>query len=656
MTRRSRRWLVAGAAGVAAVALTATVAPDSPAAVLSVAALALWVVLSLLWLAARLWRRLTYRVGVRLLLSYLILGVTPFLFSAAFAGVGLYILAGQYLSVRSAQDLERPVAALVEQLRELTEVSTTGSQTEVFDAARDFGEHPPAPLTRALWWVRVGDAEHRDDALAELPDPAWLRELAELDGMVSWNGTVYRVRSAAVSAQTWLAVLVPLDPEQLAALAETGWYQASAHVADRVGSEESSIQATFGDQGGQIHVREGETGADEQIWSEWTGDQAALLDRPWIVWFRLLDGVRDLATGRVPDDNAGVVLLRTSPAAVWRDLVRSQYQLDDTLRGLLVGLGVFFLIVYGVALVIAGGMIVSVSRSASRLTRGARQVAEGALDVRIPVRRRDELGDLAATFNTMTASVQSMLSEVAEKERLARELELARQIQEHLLPEPSLSHGRMTVFAVFRPAQEVGGDCFDLVPGEGGTLVATIGDVAGHGLPTGLLMAALNSAATALLREGHGGGPLLERLNRLLVEQWPGRTMATFAVLELDPEGRTLRLASAGHPPPLYVGPKGQVEELGGGSLPLGLARHRPALTERELEPGSRVLLYSDGLVEGADPEGEPFGYERLREVLGQLGPLPPAELVAGVLARFDAHTAHGAPADDLTIIAVAVA
>ena len=179
-------------------------------------------------------------------------------------------------------------------------------------------------------------------------------------------------------------------------------------------------------------------------------------------------------------------------------------------------------------------MILSITRSTSRLTAGARAVDRGDLDYRVPVKRHDQLGDLARSFNHMTDSVQSMLADVAEKERLARELELAREIQESLLPARYLEVGPVSVQATFQPATEVGGDYFDVFPISEDRLVVTIGDVAGHGLSTGLLMASLKSSVAALVYEGYEGTDLIEKVNHLLMEHGQMGTMATLAVVEIE--------------------------------------------------------------------------------------------------------------------------
>jgi sigma-B regulation protein RsbU (phosphoserine phosphatase) len=209
----------------------------------------------------------------------------------------------------------------------------------------------------------------------------------------------------------------------------------------------------------------------------------------------------------------------------------------------------------------------------------------------------------------------------------------------------------VTVHAEFRPAQEVGGDYFDVFAVGDDRLLVTIGDVAGHGLPTGLLMAALKSSVAALIHEGYSGADLLSKVGSLLQRQAQRRTMVTMAVVDIDLVHHTVSLASAGHPPPFLVTPAGQVIELLAGSLPLGSPLCRPATLEREFAPGSRLLAYTDGLVEGADRDGEPLGYAALSSLLGEAASLDAAALVRVLIEAFDRHTQGRALSDDLTLL-----
>ncbi|MCJ7754242.1 MAG: SpoIIE family protein phosphatase, partial [Thermoanaerobaculales bacterium] len=348
-----------------------------------------------------------------------------------------------------------------------------------------------------------------------------------------------------------------------------------------------------------------------------------------------------------------LAFLRTSPRNVWDDFTLSRYELGVELWGVIAGLGLFFLFCYGIAMAASAAMVLSITRSTSRLTTGARAIERGDLDHRVPVKRHDQLGDLARSFNHMTDSVQSMLADVAEKERLARELELAREIQESLLPASHLEVGPISVRATFQPATEVGGDYFDVFPISEDKLVVTIGDVAGHGLSTGLLMASLKSSVAALVHEGYGGTDLIDKVNHLLMEHGRGRTMVTLAVVEIELGEGQLVLANAGHCPALLIHPDGRVEELLAGSPPMGSRLCRPASLACPFSVDSRLVLYSDGLVEAVSPDGEPFGYDRLEEVVNAAADRSGSGLTKTILDALAEHS-NGVPAaDDLTILIV---
>ena len=211
----------------------------------------------------------------------------------------------------------------------------------------------------------------------------------------------------------------------------------------------------------------------------------------------------------------------------------------------------------------------------------------------------------------------------------------------------------MSLRAEFRPAHEVGGDYFDVFPIAADRLVVTIGDVAGHGLHTGLLMAALKSSVAALVQEGYRGRELLVKVGHLLQRQGQSRVMVTMAVVEIDLAREVVRVSNAGHPPPFLISPDGVVSELLAGALPLGGPFCLPAAIEVGFAPGSRLVAYTDGLVEAADGEGEPFGYAALASLLEGAARLDGPDLVATTIEAVDRHMAGRLMADDLTLVVV---
>ena len=659
MRQRLRWWLIAGAVSIAAAAVGVVVDSESSiAGALRVVAV-LWLVATACALAWRLWRWMTYRVGVRLFISYLLVGLLPILFGVAFATIGLYIMMGQYTSVRFGSEMNRIRSELEAECHAVLDRMRTQGADEATALLEELAATSPDPLSRVAWQARLGGRDVRLGGDSELPEIGWVEDDAR--SIVARHGdAVYSVVAALSASEDRVVALIPLDDAVALAISDSWWFDVAFFPLDEGGSpagdeqddEDETSALELSDSGINITL-DGERLAGDRIWPEWTAADEGLLSQSLVVWFRVVVDMVDLATGEPIEGASLLALLRTSPKNVWRDFTLSRYELGTHIWGILAGLGLFFLIGYGLALAVATTLILSITRSVKRLSAGALEVERGNLDHRVPVKRRDELGDLARSFNHMTGSVQSMLDDVAEKERLAQELGLAREIQESLLPARHLELGPLTVRATFQPAAEVGGDYFDVFPLSGDRLVVAIGDVAGHGLATGLLMASLKSSVATLVYEGYAGSELIEKINRLLVEHGQSRTMVTLSVIEIDLAEDRLKLANAGHPPAFLMTADGGVEELMAGSLPLGTRLCRPAVLERPFAVGSLLLAYSDGLVEAASADGEPFGYDRLERILSDAAGLPGAALTALILDRLSDYTTGANLADDLTLLIV---
>jgi len=660
MSVRGRWWWIAGAVIFVTTVIAAAAAPESQIADVFFILFLLWAIASV-WAAAWwMWRRMTYRVGVRLFITYFLIGVLPLLFAAAFGGVGLYVLMGQYTSVRIGTELQRVGWGLSEACETILEVAANEGLESAKNRFEDFAADPPEPISRVLWYARVDEQELVLADGFSLPDMNWLPEGTSRFTALGGN-SVFAVTAARSSAGDRVVALIPMDEVAAADISAHWWFDvaffntedAYVEVPEGGGDEGDEVSAQASSDGAINFSIDGDQVSADEIWPQWTEGSEGMLSQPLVFWFRVVADLVDLETGVTVEDKSQLALLRTSPRNVWDDFTLSRYELGRELWGILTGLGILFLVGYGLALTAAATVVMSIARSTSRLTQGALQVEQGNLDHRVPVKRRDQLGDLARSFNHMTDSVQSMLADVAEKERLAHELELARQIQESLLPARHLEVGPVTVRATFRPAAEVGGDYFDVFPISDDRLVVAIGDVAGHGLSTGLLMASLKSSVAALVHEGYEGSDLIQKVNHLLLEHGQGRTMVTLAVVEIDFGRGRLSLANAGHCPAFLVRPEGGPEELMAGSFPMGSRLCQPASLEKPFPVDSRLVLYSDGLVEAVSPDGEPFGYERLQEIVGDSANQSSANLTAMILDALAKH-ADGTPAaDDLTVLIV---
>jgi sigma-B regulation protein RsbU (phosphoserine phosphatase) len=184
-----------------------------------------------------------------------------------------------------------------------------------------------------------------------------------------------------------------------------------------------------------------------------------------------------------------------------------------------------------VALAIAFTLVGSIARSVNRLTRASQAIARGDFSVRVQSRSRDQIGDLARAFDGMVDSIERLLVQTAEKERLEGEIAIARTIQQKLLPAPEASLPGLSVLADFQPLAALGGDYYDYFSMPDGRSAVAVGDVSGHGLPTGLLVAMAKAGLSTLIESGLAGPALFARLNDLIHRSTDSRNCMTLALL-----------------------------------------------------------------------------------------------------------------------------
>jgi serine phosphatase RsbU (regulator of sigma subunit)/predicted ester cyclase len=218
---------------------------------------------------------------------------------------------------------------------------------------------------------------------------------------------------------------------------------------------------------------------------------------------------------------------------------------------------------------------------------------------------------------------QRLEQAMRERERIEQELRVARRIQQASLPEEVPQLEGWQISPLYRPAREVGGDFYDFHPLSEGRLGLVVGDATGKGVPAALVMSTtcgmLQLAAQGL--DSSSPGEVLVRVNEALLARIPTNMFVTCFYAILDPNSGTLRYANAGHDPPHVRRSDDNAEELRARGMPLGLM---PGMEYEEevasLREGESVLFYSDGLVEAHDPEGQMFGFPRLRALVAKHG------------------------------------
>jgi sigma-B regulation protein RsbU (phosphoserine phosphatase) len=284
----------------------------------------------------------------------------------------------------------------------------------------------------------------------------------------------------------------------------------------------------------------------------------------------------------------------------------------------------------------------------------------GSIDTAVEAMRRGARSFVQKPWEDVTL-LEILEREVAEARaerrrdhKQQREFEEARLIQRGLLPTSVPQVAGIDVAVAWQPANGVGGDCFDTLPfGDG--LGVSIADVAGKGLPAALLMSNLQAAVRAFAQDSATPSSICGSVNRLLCRNMASGRFVTFCYARIDAAARRIAYSNAGHNPPLLVRPNGSVARLTDGGMVLGVfpdnAYDQSALP---LEPGDRLLFYTDGITEGRNPAGEEYEEDRLAAAALACRAQPVEAMKDAILADVNAFTG-GHFDDDATLIVVGI-
>ena len=245
-----------------------------------------------------------------------------------------------------------------------------------------------------------------------------------------------------------------------------------------------------------------------------------------------------------------------------------------------------------------------------------------------------------------------VLLEVADRLSLKNDLEIARDIQQAMLPSGVYTAPGVETVGMSRPANTVGGDFYDILPLDDGRLVITLGDVAGKGSPAALLMALLLAMLRTLVDEKLEPADLITRLNVQVCRHAPGTRFITLFYAVFDPRNGSLTYVSAGHMPPLLLRGDGTCERLSDGGISLGMFEHSTYTTGHVvIQPDDLFAVYSDGITEAESQQGVPFDEIGLETALKASHHDSLSDVGAAVVRAVERHTDAHKFADDLTIL-----
>jgi phosphoserine phosphatase RsbU/P len=341
--------------------------------------------------------------------------------------------------------------------------------------------------------------------------------------------------------------------------------------------------------------------------------------------------------------------------------------LGEAILLILIVVAVLFLIIQIVALVMGLALARSITSSIHELFVGTERVRQGDFTTRINISTKDQLGELADSFNQMTGSIENLLQTAAEKKRLEEELRIARQIQMSLLPRGPLNVPGLGVTALCVPAREVGGDYYDFFPLPDERLGVLIADVSGKGTSAALYMAELKGLVLSLSQIYQSPRQLLMEVNRIISENLDSRSFITMTYAVLDLQKGRMTFARAGHTPLIYLpapgGPDAGAQVLVPNGMVLGLRIDKAAekfaelLEEHEipLTTGDVIVLYTDGITEAMNHMSDLFGDARLGQIVEEHGHLESGELRERILREIEAFVGGADQHDDMTMILMKV-
>jgi serine phosphatase RsbU (regulator of sigma subunit) len=629
-----------------------------PAAIGTPVRVVLWLFVA--WLAWRAFRwvseRLLWRIRTKLIVSYLFIALVPVVLLTLFMAVAVVLLLGLTASRVVTGEIDRAADVLQATARSASAGLPAGDAEAGRALALRLAAAREAHPSLAYTLLRGGRVAASSGSAPRSLPPWWkgpgFAGLVRLQPEDRLSPEALR----AVWAEGGAALLleVPADEEFYAELeGRTG-----IHVLQQ---REMKVERV--EEGSRSKVRRGRGVAFEE------GDRRYTATADTVFLFVALPEKTNWETGEKSAFEGMPLAFQYEPRSLVRRLSPIQVPRDTSGRSVpeyliyaLGALGLVFVVMYAVALVLGLVLARSITRGVHALSVGTQKLRQGDFSHQIRIRSRDQLGELAESFNLMSRGIRQLMQEQAEKERLEEELRIARQIQMSLLPAQGVATpSGVRIAALCLPAAEVGGDYYDLLPLSETRMGVLVADVSGKGTSAALYMAELKGLVLSLSRIYESPARLLCEANRILAAHMDSRSFVTMTYAVVDTAARRMRYARAGHNPLIHFQARtGLTRVLTPAGLGLGLdagERFERILEEDEvpLEPGDFFLFFTDGLSEAMNPGSELFGEGRLRRILEESGSLGSEELKERILEEVRRFVGEADPHDDMTLVVLKV-
>ena len=571
---------------------------------------------------ARLFRALFYRVRAKLMMAYALTALVPLGLGIIFTLVSWMILFLAFSTRLVTNEFERREATLGAVATTALSVAGSGTASKAdLDAAFSTAL---AQHVSAAWTVVRDGALVASRGSAPRALPSWI-EGDRFSGLVR-EGERRMLRAVARSGRSFAIVEIPYDASLFVRLDNESGIVVNLTSTATPGTGRPNVRVSRQTSGSNTFVAT----HDQFDWE--TGARSSIL-----------------------------IPFSVNPPRLYDSLTPGKERISQILLIALIAVAVLFAFVYLLALAFGTALVRSITGSVHALSVGTTKLQRGDFSHRIIVRSRDQLGDLAQSFNSMSQGIEDLLEQQGEKERMEEDLRVARNIQMSLLPQEYVEIEGLKIAAVCLPANEMGGDYYDLLPLSNHRLGVLIADVSGKGTSAALYMAELKGLILSLSRNHDSPKALLTELNEILAPNLDRRSFVTMTYAIIDSQKRTLRVSRAGHNPLIHFdGRTGLTRLLSPPGLALGFdsgERFKSIIQEVELPlvHGDTFLFFTDGISEAMNGASELFGESRLADILKHANELSSDDLKEKILHEVRVFAAGESPHDDMTLVIVKV-
>ncbi len=649
---------------------------------LTITLVVLGFILGLRWLR----RRFMWRLRNRLIVTYTFIGVIPLVLVLMMAVIAGYLFAGQFATFLASSDLDSELrtleaanSAMATELATVARVRGTPSSKDLF-ASQEFRPDEHMKTAEVVAWHRGHRIElHAPGGQRHVGElPAWLK--SDFQGIVrDETGLYLRAVNTVAAGSGTLTVLssMPVDRalvERIASGLGAVTIYPSTVIHSRLIQGRTTSEVSLDTEA----ERKPEPSRLSSISGGSLPPQSRTLDRE-VTFFAPL-GIVDWKTG----EHARIALRATTrPSLLYARLFQTMVEFGSAIWTLLIVLAIVFAVIELIALIVGVGLTRTMTRSVAELYGATQRINRGELKHRIKVTAQDQLAALESSFNSMSESLEKLIDEQKEKQRLENELAIAQEVQAQLFPQAISDLESLEVHGVCRPARTVSGDYYDFLPYGPDRLGIAVGDISGKGISAALLMATIHSAVRAYeigrmpamtahlvaaggsndapthIFEARSGSDaefspaqVLSLLNRQLYRSTPAEKYATLFLGVYDGRSRAFTYSNAGHLPPVILGHDGSLRRrLDTPGLVVGLFDDQ-GYEERtiDLRPGDIFLAFSDGVTEPENEFGE-FGEQRLIEIVRDHRHLPLARISEMVTSAVSDWIGANEQPDDVTVV-----